>query len=94
MSYGLIWFPRANLEPAHLDLESALNPSWFLLLLLEFHTFARGEEQKQIFMRALERAGVSEPDRDALVQCSDCYARSILAETEVWVAESAGHDAC
>ena len=23
-----------------------------------------------------QRAGVSDPDRDALVQCSDCYARS------------------
>ena len=29
-----------------------------------------------------QRAGVSEPDRDALVQCSDCYARSIFVEKE------------
>ena len=29
-----------------------------------------------------QRAGVSEPDRDALVQCSDCYAKSMLAEKE------------
>ena len=56
LGHGLIWFPRTNLEPAHLDLEPALKPSWFLSLLLEFPFFARGEEQKQIcMMRVLER---------------------------------------
>ena len=40
LSYGLIWFPRANLEPAHLDLEPTLKPS--------SHFLVRGEDKQII----------------------------------------------